>query len=122
MVNALRPRIGPESREGIERHQALVAGLEIQQRKIVSVFLIFRQQLEQHSVLRRGRVDGGNPAWAVGVVERGLDLRRVQPVHRSPVAIDLQPHPRIFDLEIGGDVAQTRQFRHLAFQNLRLPE
>ena len=64
--------------------------LEVEQRQRRRIGLELRRELEQHLVLVDRRVDRRDPARAVGVVERVLDLVGGDAERRRLVAIDLR--------------------------------
>ena len=88
MIDGLRAGVLMQLGQRVERDQRAVGRLEVEQRKRVRIGLILRLQFQQDLVFVDGRVNGGDPARAVGVVERVLDGVGVHLQRRGLIAID----------------------------------
>ena len=93
--------------------------LEIEQRQRRRIGLELRRELEQHLVFVDRRVDRRDPARAVGVVERVLDLVGGDAERRRLVAIDLDVDLRAGDLEVAREILEARHVARAPFSALR---
>ena len=69
------------------------SGAHVQQRQRVGVALVLRRDLQDHPVLVARRVDGGDLARTVGVVQRVLDLLGGDAERGRLVAVDVDARP-----------------------------
>src|SRR5262249_47227398 len=109
VVDAQRSDVAGQARHGVQRYQRAVARAHVQQRQGRRIVLVAGIQLEDHPILVAGRVDRRYLALTVGVVEGVLDLLRGDAQRGSFVAVDVDHHLRIGDLQIAGDIREARK-------------
>ena len=68
--------------------------------------MILRQEVEHHSILVRRRINRGDPARTVRVVQHSLDLLRAYFQPRRFVAVDLHVELRILQLKVADHIRQ----------------
>jgi hypothetical protein len=88
----------------MKRHLLAVRVGDIQHLKDVGVELVLRQQLEDHQVVVGCRIDAGHLTRSVGAVEGVFDLVGGQAERGGAVAVDIDDHLGVGNLQIAIDI------------------
>ena len=96
-----------------QRNGHVVRRLHVELGQIGRIDAELRLHFQDDLVVVRRHVDGADLARAVGVVELVADLIDGDAVDRGLLAVDIDRHLRILDVEVGGDVEQARQLGDL---------
>ena len=121
MVDLQRPTDRHQFGDRIERDGLVVGGLHIELRKVRRIDAKLRLRLQDDLVVVGRHVDGADLARAIGVVELVAHLIDGDAVDRGLFAVDIDGHLRVLDVEIGGDVEQSRHLRDLVAHLRRQP-
>ena len=105
MIDLQRPDRGREPRHRLQRHRLAARGLQEDTRQRRDVGLELRLALQDHLIVVVRRVDGRDLARAEGVEQFLANLVDGDAVDRRLLAVDLDRHLRIAEVEVGGDVA-----------------
>ena len=113
MIDQQRAHRRHQFGDRIERDRLVVGGLHVKLGEVGRIDTKLRLRFENDLIVVRGHVDGADLPRTVGIVELVAHLIDGDAVHRGLLAIDVDSHLRIFDVEIGRDVEQSRQLRDL---------
>ena len=104
-----------------QRDGHVVLGLHVELGEIGRIDAELRLHFQDDLVVVRRHVDGADLARAIGVVELVADLIDGDAVDRRLLAVDIDRHLRVLDVEVGGDVEQARQLLDLVAHLGRQP-
>ena len=104
-----------------QRHRRAVRRLEIDAVEVVRPGLVFRHAFQDHLVVVGRSIDGRDLARAEGIVQFLTHLIDRHAIDRRLLAVDLDGDLRILDIEIGGDIEQAGDIRHLVAHLGRQP-
>ena len=99
----------------------MFCGLHIELGEIGRIDAELRLHFQDDLVVVRRHVDGADLARAIGVVELVADLIDGDAVDRGLLAVDIDRHLRVLDVEVGGDVEQARHLLDLVAHLRRQP-
>ena len=105
----------------IQRNGPVVGRLHIELGQIGRIDAELRLRLQDDLVVVRRHVDGADLPRAIGVVELVADLIDGDAVDRGLLAVDVDRHLRVLDVEVGGDVEQARNLLDLVAHLRRQP-
>ena len=108
-------------RHRIQRNGLVVRRLHVELGKIGRIDAELRLRFQDDLIVVGRHVDGADLTRAVGVVELVAHLIDGDAVDRGFLAVDVDGHLRILDVEIGGDVEQSRHLGDLVAHFRRQP-
>ena len=121
VVDQQRPDRRREPRHRLQRHRLAARGLQIDPRQRRDVGLEFRLALQDHLIVVVRRVDGRHLARAEGVEQLLAHLIDGDAVDRRLLAVDLDVHLRIAQIEVGADVTHHPELGDLGLHLRRNP-
>ena len=121
MIDLQRPDRRHQLGHRIQRNGLVVGGLHIELGEIGRIDPELRLRFQDDLVVVGRHVDGADLTRAVGVVELVAHLIDGNAVDRGLLAVDVDRHLRILDVEIGGDVEQSRHLGDLVAHLRRQP-
>src|SRR6195952_3276314 len=107
MVDLQRSDRWRQFRHRIERNGLVIRGLYVEFGKIGWVDAKLRLRFQDDLVIVGRHINGADLTRAIGVVELVAYLIDSYTVDRSLLAVDIDRHLRILDVEIGGDIEQA---------------
>ncbi len=121
MVDLQRPHRRHQFGHRIQRDGLVVRRLHIELGQIGRIDAELRLRLQDDLVVVGRHVDGADLTRAIGVVELVAHLIDGDAVDRGLLAVDVDGHLRVLDVEIGGDVEQSRHLGDLVAHLRRQP-
>src|SRR5205823_3668300 len=118
MIDLQRANRRYQFRNCVQRDGLVVRGLHVELGQIGWIDAELGLGLQDDLIVVGRHVDGADLAPAIGVIELVADLVDGDAVDRGLLAIDIDRHLRVLDIEVGGDVEQSRYLRDL-FAHLR---